>query len=589
MAGSHAKSHLRPLPRRGAGWIVPGWIVSGLVPLALCAATWAGAQPAGSAGAPLWSGSAAGYRVEWTTADLRVRHGAAPLPVFSVRAQWQARAGSVGRCTGGNALALQSVVGPLLSFREQSDGQCEGSAQPWAWVRLVAVDVSRGGQPASLTDVFPEALLLEALLADKRVQEALNSGAAGPAPATLAALVQRIADYPSEDCRWGFSPDLLSRFAFHRVNRERVAVRIGLSHGCEVARGSFTQLELVLPVPPAWRDALERAGRRQGGFLMQDAPKLFGKKQTVWSFAALEPASAEAAPAAAPLRTVDWGASSFAALAPDGRLGLSSRGDGTVHVWDLDAGREVRALAGAQGRVSAVALSPDGSLAAAGWADGSVTVWNLASGSAVAGLPGNKSGVWAVALAADGRSLLAGTEDARVRLWDLRSGQEVRAFAGHTAGVRAVAFARDGRLAVSASNDRTLRVWDVDSGTALHVLKGHKGGVWGLAVSADSTLLLSGSEDMTVKLWDLATGQETLTLRGHQDRPRHVAFAPGNRLAASADDSTVKLWNLATGQALATLGRTENPITALRFAPDGRTVLAGSEDGVQVWAAPEAK
>jgi hypothetical protein len=537
----------------------------------------------------LWAGSSGGIDVLWTARDLVAGPRGTAHPAVSIRRQWVVDAQKKPGCTGGNALQVQSVVGPVISYREESGGQCAGGSPPWTLVRLSAVDASREGTAASLSDWFPEGGLLRALLADKRVQEALQSGPPGPPPATLRALLERIAGYRSEDCRWGFGADLLTRFAVYRIEGERVSLRVGLSHGCEVARGSFALMNLTLPIPERWRDALTSASRRQEGFLMHDAPALFGRKRTAWDFPEDDGAAPVAAVAPArPVRSVSWGPSAFAELTPDGTLGLTTRGDGTVRLWDLAAGVEVRTFTREQGAFRSLGFSPDGMRAAAGASDGSATVWDLASGTELARLAGHRDDVWAVALSADGRTLLTGGGDRLLKLWDVAAGQELRTFSGHTGFVRAAAFVPARGWVVSASTDRTVRVWDAASGRQLRALAGHKGSVWALAIAPDGKSALSGADDRTIRLWDLETGAERLTLRGHEDQPRHVAFSPGGSLAVSADETLVRLWNVETGQDLGVVCRTETPIGAVRFAPDGRTVWVGSDDGVQAWPVPAA-
>jgi hypothetical protein len=58
------------------------------------------------------------------------------------------------------------------------------------------------------------------------------------------------------------------------VEKGRVAVRISVPYGSEIHRGQYTQLGILLPIPPRLRQALAAAANRQAGFLMQDAPKL---------------------------------------------------------------------------------------------------------------------------------------------------------------------------------------------------------------------------------------------------------------------------------------------------------------------------
>jgi WD domain, G-beta repeat len=541
-----------------------------------------------SAASPIWSGTSGGYVVSWTAEDLVARTIAGSSPVFSVLERWKTELKGAKRCTGGNSLMLQSVVGAIVSYREESAGECEGAAHPWATVKILALDTRRGGIPAKLTDLFPEADLLRALLGDKMVQEALGSGRPGPTPSRLSTLIQRIMGYQSEDCRWAFPSDLLSRFAVHHLEKSRVALRIGLSHGCEVARGSFTQMTLILPIPEAWQESLSRAAQRQEGFLTQDAPKLFGKKRTEWSFAQDE-GVADDAPSepVAPLKTVPWGPSAnFAALSSNDRIGLTSKGDGVLRVWDLETGRPGRTFVRSKGWMRAAAVSADGASVAAGTSDGNVVVWDLATGAERFAVKGYRDDVWTVAFSPDGTQLLSGGNDGKVKLWNLATGEEQRVFTGHTDAVRSVVFAGHG-LAISASNDHTVRVWDLAEGRQRYLLAGHKEGVWALAVSPTGDQLLSGSEDRTVKVWDLTTGQERMTLLGHVDRIRLVAYAPQGRIAASTDDTTLKLWDLDSGKQIGSIGNFENQIVALRFALDGHAVLTGSETEVKTWPVPK--
>jgi hypothetical protein len=81
--------------------------------------------------------------------------------------------------------------------------------------------------------------------------------------------------------------DMLQNFAFHHVKGDQVAVRIGLSHGCEVARGALTQIGLYLPIPKALAEPLAAAANGRRGYLMGRAPKgetmfHFGPQHDSW-------------------------------------------------------------------------------------------------------------------------------------------------------------------------------------------------------------------------------------------------------------------------------------------------------------------
>ncbi|MOA38312.1 hypothetical protein D3C78_1599830 [compost metagenome] len=64
---------------------------------------------------------------------------------------------------------------------------------------------------------------------------------------------------------------MLEYFSFHHVKGNQVAVRLGLGHGCETARGSLTVLGMYLPIPPALAPKLAAANKQQAGFLQDRA------------------------------------------------------------------------------------------------------------------------------------------------------------------------------------------------------------------------------------------------------------------------------------------------------------------------------
>ena len=205
------------------------------------------------------------------TAD-DVRFGPAKAPTLSLRRAWLHGLGVAdGRDEQHDVRwRLLSVVGPLVSVETHSAGYAEGAAHPYAYADITAYD-ARTGVRATLTDWFPAADVHAALLGDALVRRALAGPT--PKPRTLERLGFAIPGYQSADCTWGFSSDLLSRFAFHHVKGDRVAVRFGLSHGCEVARGNLTVLAVYLPIPQALRAHLAAAQAGRAGFLVPGAPR----------------------------------------------------------------------------------------------------------------------------------------------------------------------------------------------------------------------------------------------------------------------------------------------------------------------------
>jgi WD40 repeat protein len=116
----------------------------------------------------------------------------------------------------------------------------------------------------------------------------------------------------------------------------------------------------------------------------------------------------------------------------------------------------------APGSVAGVAFSPDGKYVAGASFDGSVLLWEVATGKEVRRFSGHPGGAYAVAFSPDGKFVLSGGVDKVVRLWDLATGQEIRRLTGHADSVRNATFSPDGRYILTSSQDGTARLWLTD-------------------------------------------------------------------------------------------------------------------------------
>ena len=213
------------------------------------------------------------------------------------------------------------------------------------------------------------------------------------------------------------------------------------------------------------------------------------------------------------------------AFSLDGTKALSGCSDGVVRVWELDSGKELLALAAQKGGVAFTgAFTLDGKQVVTGagnaWnnpkKEGTLRLWDLTTGKQVRQFEGHTQDIRRVAISPDGKQLLSGSFDGTMRLWEIESGKELKCFNGPGNFVESVGFTPDGKKAICSYGPQTIEtrfdedprcslwLWDLNTGKELKRFKGHSAPVLSLALSADGHFLLSGSGDGTMRFWEIA-------------------------------------------------------------------------------------
>ncbi|KNC84040.1 guanine nucleotide-binding protein subunit beta-1 [Sphaeroforma arctica JP610] len=183
---------------------------------------------------------------------------------------------------------------------------------------------------------------------------------------------------------------------------------------------------------------------------------------------------------------------------------LTSSGDMTCALWDIESGQLKSQFKGHTGDVMYISLDSDPNTFYSGACDAQAKRWDLRAGKCVQTFTGHESDINTIASFPGGNAFLTGSDDASCRLYDVRADAEVACYVDESnlCGVTAVAFSKSGRLVFAGYDSCNFEVWDTLKTIKTAQIKAHERRVSCLGVSKDGMAICTGSWDNTLKIWN---------------------------------------------------------------------------------------
>jgi WD40 repeat protein len=288
----------------------------------------------------------------------------------------------------------------------------------------------------------------------------------------------------------------------------------------------------------------------------------------------------------------------------NGTMFVSAGGsDGTIRIWDIGAGREVRRIDVPGGTVNAFDLPASGTAVVSGSNEGVVQVWDLAQGTELRRLEfarDRPSFVQSLACSPQGSTVAVGGRGRTIWLCSVETGKEIQQLSGPWPVITSVRFSSDARMLACAAGAE-IAVWAFQEGERQPLaLKGHAGPISSLAfVPPDCRSIVSAGLDGSVRLWPLGSADGVRILAQTRNWIHAVAVSADGRLLAfaggiplgksrSADENLtsndISVVDPSSGTLLYRLVGHSSAVGALDFAPNARQVISGDAGGViRLW------
>ena len=186
----------------------------------------------------------------------------------------------------------------------------------------------------------------------------------------------------------------------------------------------------------------------------------------------------------------------------DDRRIMTSSGDTTGALWDIDAGIMTTVFKGHFGDIICFDISEENSFMVTCSIDQTAKLWDIRSGKCCQTFYGHEADVNAITLFPSGKAFATASDDKTCRLFDIRSDQDVMVYKSSEVSSTSVAISKSGRILVAGYDDFSSITWDVLKGQRIGVLPGHVSRVSCLGITPDGTGIGTGSWDTSLRVWN---------------------------------------------------------------------------------------
>jgi WD40 repeat protein/serine/threonine protein kinase len=283
-----------------------------------------------------------------------------------------------------------------------------------------------------------------------------------------------------------------------------------------------------------------------------------------------------------------------ATVASTGRWVATGDQEGTIKVWDPLFTRQLAEVSGSDSEVHALSSSPDGRFLVGAYLDGTLCVWNVEAGAEVwrakahTGIEVDPNihiwGVLSLAYDPSGRILATGGSDHIVRLFDAATGELLRSVEVG-AYVRSLAFSPDGDL-LAGSAGSEIHVWHASSLTPLARPASDErlGGFYSVVISSDGRRLYSGGTDKRLAVWTLPGLELETVVEPMNGTIRGLWTDPGGSTLFSSGWYRVNKWSLPELELVGSVPYFSQDTTGIGVFPRGdRLVIPDSGGLVRLW------
>jgi WD40 repeat protein len=297
-------------------------------------------------------------------------------------------------------------------------------------------------------------------------------------------------------------------------------------------------------------------------------------------------------------------------FSPDGKTLAGAHGF-AIHLWEVEADKELHEFVGHNGPVEDIRFSADGQRVLT-CSRGEAGQWDAATAKLLHWRARSENGFPPPVAAVDDKTVLFG-QAGGIHRWDVETDKADHILvAGLPAAMMELTRSADGRTLAGYTPDRSIYIWDGQSGKEKSKWKSDQAYNPTLALSADGGLLAIGYPTVPVRLWDVAAGREVRQFDGgvpatpfpgtmppggipvtpfpgpappdfawvisHTGATR-LAFSPDGKTLVTVRGADLTFWEVATGRDRLHVPRSVSAPGGLAFSPDGSLIAEGTQDG----------